>query len=88
MTTDLALQALRTALWRRKPESQVTVHSAQGSRFTSRDWQTFLRQNNLEARLSRCGKFHDNAAAESFFHLLEPERIRGIRQQTLNEAGA
>lgn len=45
MTTDLALQALLMAVWRRKPDNRVTVHSDQGSQFTSREWQTFLRQH-------------------------------------------
>lgn len=40
MTTDLALQALLMAVWRRKPEGKVTVHSDQASQFTSREWQS------------------------------------------------
>ena len=35
MTTDLALQALLMAVWRRKPAGKVMVHSDQGSQFTS-----------------------------------------------------
>ncbi len=76
MTTDLALQALLMAVWRRKPEGNVTVHSDQGSHFTSREWQTFLHQYNLEPSMSRRGNCHDNAVAESFFKLLKRERIR------------
>tara|TARA_R110000787_G_scaffold282559_1_gene394495 strand:- start:10264 stop:10392 length:129 start_codon:yes stop_codon:yes gene_type:complete len=34
---DLALQALLMAVWRRKPQSTVTIHSDQGSQFTSRE---------------------------------------------------
>lgn len=55
MTTDIALQALLMAIWRRKPEGRVTVHSDQGSQFTSREWQTFLSQHNLEPSMSRRG---------------------------------
>lgn len=76
MTTDLALQALLMAVWRRKPDNRVTVHSDQGSQFTSREWQTFLNQHNLQASMSRRGNCHDNAVAESFFQLLKRERIR------------
>jgi len=76
MTTDLALQALLSAVWRRKPKQVVMVHSDQGSQFTSREWLSFLRQHNLEASMSRRGNCHDNAVAESFFHLLKRERIR------------
>ncbi len=76
MTTDLALQALLMAVWRRQPTSRVTVHSDQGSQFTGREWSTFLRQHNLEPSMSRRGDCHDNAAAESLFQLLKRERIR------------
>jgi putative transposase len=76
MTTDLALQALLAAVWRRKPKARVMVHSDQGSQFTSREWQVFLSQHNLEPSMSRRGNCHDNAVAESFFQLLKRERVR------------
>ena len=76
MATDLALQALLMAVWRRKPDGPVTLHSDQGSQFTSREWQTFLHQHNLIASMSRRGNCHDNAVAESFFQLLKRERIK------------
>ena len=47
-TTDVALQALLMAVWRRKPKNKVLVHSDQGSQFTSMDWAAFLRDHNLE----------------------------------------
>ena len=76
MTTDLALQALLASIWRRKPKAKVMIHSDQGSQFTSREWQVFLAQHNLEASMSRRGNCQDNAVAESFFQLLKRERIR------------
>ena len=86
MTTDLALQALLMAVWRRKPEGPVTVHSDQGSQFTSREWQTFLSQHDLEPSMSRRGNCHDNAVAESFFQLLKRERIRRRTYLTRDDA--
>jgi len=47
-TTDLVLQALLMAVWRRKPSNNVLVHSDQGSQFTSMDWASFLKAHNLE----------------------------------------
>lgn len=76
MTTDLALQALLAAIWRRKPKQKVMIHSDQGSQFTSGEWQSFLGKHNLEASMSRRGNCHDNAVAESFFQLLKREHIR------------
>ena len=86
MTTDLALQALLMAIWRRKPNGPVTVHSDQGSQFTSREWQTFLSQHDLEPSMSRRGNCHDNAVAESFFQLLKRERIRRRTYLTRDDA--
>jgi putative transposase len=89
MTTDLVLQALLAAVWRRKPKTRAMIHSPshglqanrcratdQGSQFTSREWQVFLGQHILEASMSRRGNCHDNAVTESFFQLLKRERIR------------
>jgi putative transposase len=74
--TQLVLDALTMALWRRRPMQQVLVHSDQGCQFTGHEWQTFLRDHNLRSSMSRGGKCHDNAVAESFFQLLKRERIR------------
>ena len=76
MQMDLVLSALLMAVWRRKPKSSVTIHSDQGSQFTSHEWQDFLAKHNLEASMSRRGNCYDNAVAESFFQLLKRERIR------------
>ena len=37
-TTDVVLLALHMAVWRRKPEQRVLIHSDQGSQFTSIEW--------------------------------------------------
>jgi transposase InsO family protein len=55
---------------------QVTLHSDQGSQFTSRAWHSLLHRHHLEARMSRRGNGHDNAVAESFVQRLTRERIR------------
>ena len=76
-TTDVVLQALFMAVWRRKPKNRVLIHSDQGSQFTSMDWASFLKAHNLEHSMSRRGNCHDNAVVESFFNLLKRERVRG-----------
>lgn len=88
MTRDLVMQALLMAVWRRRPQQTVTVHSDQGSQYTSHDWQAFLQQHNLVASMSRRGNCHDNAVAESFFQLLKRERIRRRTYRTRDEARA
>ena len=83
---ELVLNALLMAVWRRKPGSLVTVHSDQGSQYTSHDWQAFLDANNLQASMSRRGNCHDNAVAESFFQLLKRERIKRQLYSTRDDA--
>ncbi|HFF8434072.1 IS3 family transposase [Serratia marcescens] len=76
LSRELALDALMMAVWRRKPDSEVIVHSDQGSQYGSDDWQRFCRANNLAPSMSRRGNCWDNAVAESFFSSLKKERIR------------
>jgi putative transposase len=85
-TTDLLLQALLMAVWRRKPKNKVLIHSDQGSQFTSIDWASFLKQHDLEHSMSRRGNCHDNAVAESFFNLLKSERVRRRNYKTRDDA--
>ncbi|MEB2704029.1 IS3 family transposase [Citrobacter koseri] len=76
LSRELALDALIMAVWRRKPDGEVIVHSDQGSQYGSDDWQRFCRANNLAPSMSRRGNCWDNAVAESFFSSLKKERIR------------
>ncbi|EAO4397778.1 IS3 family transposase [Salmonella enterica] len=76
LSRELALDALMMAVWRRKPDGEVVVHSDQGSQYGSDDWQRFCRANNLAPSMSRRGNCWDNAVAESFFSSLKKERIR------------
>ena len=76
MQSDLVLQALLMAVWRRRPKAPVIVHSDQGTQYTSSDWQAFLRDHQLVPSMSRRGNCLDNAVAESFFQLLKRERIK------------
>jgi putative transposase len=86
MTSDLAIDALLMAVWRRKPKQEVMVHSDQGSQYSSSDWRSFLKANNLVASMSRRGNCHDNAVAESFFQLLKRERIKRKTYTTREDA--
>ncbi len=86
MKTDLALQAQLASVWRRKPKTKVMIHFDQGSQFTSREWQLFLSQHNLQVSMSRRGNCHDNAVAESFSQLLKREQIRRRTSPTRDAA--
>jgi putative transposase len=66
MHREIALDALLMAVNRREPESQVTIHSDQGSQFSSDDWIRFCSDNRLTSSMSRRGNCYDKAVAETF----------------------
>jgi putative transposase len=76
LAKELALDALLMAVWRRKPQRSVLVHSDQGSQYGSDEWRRFCMAHNLEPSMSRRGNCWDNAVAESFFSSLKKERIK------------
>lgn len=86
MEKHLVTQALLSAVWQRKPEQTVIVHSDQGVQYTSDECQRFMRYHNIEPSMSRRGNCYDNAVAESFFHSLKSERIKRRVYKTREEA--
>ncbi len=86
--SDLVLNALLAAVWRRRPKNEVIIHSDQGSQFGSHDWRDFLKTHKLKPSMSRRGNCHDNTVAESFFQLLKRERIRRRVYTTREQARA
>ena len=76
LSRELVLDALLMAMWRRKPDRRVIVHSDQGSQYGSDDFRRFCLDHNLEPSMSWRGNCWDNAVAESFFSSLKKERIR------------
>jgi putative transposase len=88
MQTDLVLQALLMAVWRRKPEQRVVVHSDQGSQYTSEQFQRLMADNGVTCSMSRSGNVWDNAAMESFFSSLKTERTARKTYRTRDQAMA
>ncbi len=86
MDKALVLQALLMAIWKRKPNNQVIIHSDQGSQFSSDEWNRFCKDHKLLPSMSRRGNCYDNAAAESFFSSLKKEKIRKTIYKTRDEA--
>ena len=76
MATELVLDALMMAVWRRRPKAPVMIHSDQGSQFGSDEFNRWCKDNHLVPSMSRRGNCWDNAVAESFFSNLKKERIK------------
>ena len=81
LACELALDALLMAVWRRKPQGKVIVHSDQGAQYGSDDWVRFCRDHNLDPSMSRRGNCYDNAVAESFSAVLKRSGLDGASTQ-------
>jgi putative transposase len=88
LARDLVLDAILMAVWRRKPDRGLLIHSDQGSQYGSDDWHRFCRAHGLVPSMSRRGNCWDNAVAESFFSSLKKERVRRRIYHSKEEAKA
>ena len=86
MKARLVTDALRMALWRRRPEAGLIVHSDRGSQYASKSYRRLLEGNGYVGSMSRKGDCWDNAVAESFFASLKKERVQWKHYQTRAEA--
>ena len=55
LAKDIVLDALLMAVWRRRPNEPVIIHSDQGSQYSSGDWHKFCQKHNLIPSMSRRG---------------------------------
>ena len=76
--TDLLLQALLMAVWRRKLRNKVFGQPDQGSRFSNDEWRDFLDQHTPIPRMGCRGTCWDNAVAEGFCN--GPKRARRAQE--------
>ena len=86
LASELATSALSSALGDRRPGTGLVHHSDQGSQYTSSDYRSLLRKNEVVCSMSRRGNCHDNAPTESLFGSLKTECVRGERFATHAEA--
>jgi transposase InsO family protein len=86
MTRGLAMDALKMAIWRRKPGRGLLHHSDRGVQYASHDYQALLKQHGIICSMSRKGNCWDNAVAESFFHTLKTELVYHGNYETRREA--
>ena len=85
LRTDLVLDALNMALWRRRPKD-VIHHSDQGCQYTSHAFGRRCREAGVRPSTGSVGDCYDNAMCESFFASLECELIDRTRFATHREA--
>lgn len=82
LAIDALIMAIRNGPW--KPG--LIHHSDRGGQYASNEFQSVLKAHGIRCRMSRKGDCWDNAVAESFFHTLKVELIRGKLYDTRQEA--
>ncbi len=85
LRTQLVLDALDMALYRRRPHS-VIHHSDHGSQYTALAFGQRCRQAGVRPSMGSVGDCYDNALCESFFATLERELLDRHRFATHAEA--
>jgi putative transposase len=86
MKAELVCDALKMAIWQRRPEPGLIVHSDRGSQYASKQYRNLLNANGFIGSMSRKGNCWDNSVAESFFGSLKQERVHWRHYQTRYEA--
>jgi putative transposase len=65
LRTELVVDALQMAVWRRKPAPGLVHHSDQGVQYTALSFAERLREVGIKPSMGRTGSALDNAMAES-----------------------
>ena len=86
MKAATVCNALTMAIWQRRPNEGLIVHSDRGSQYASKKYRHILQNNHFIGSMSRKGDCWDNSVAESFFARLKSERVSWKNYQTRWEA--
>ena len=86
MKAQLVCDALTMAMWQRRPDAGLIVHSDRGSQYASKQYRKLLMESDFVGSMSRKGDCWDNAVVESFFGSLKQERVQWRSYQTRREA--
>jgi len=86
----LVNDALRMAIWKRKPARGLIFHSDRGSQYASESHRKIHLTHGILASMSKKGDCWDNAdaVAESFFHTLKTELVHHCDYESRVEARA
>jgi putative transposase len=87
MTSQLVMDALVMAIWRRGKPKELLHHSDQGSQYAAEDFQRLLAHHGIQCSMSRKGDCWDNAAMESFFASLKKERVYTKQRYRTHDEG-
>ncbi len=86
LRTELVVDALRMAVWRRKPAPGLVHHSDRGVQYTSLSFGERLKEVGIKPSMGRTGSALDNAMAESFVSTLKAELVSRLEFPTRQAA--
>ena len=86
LRTELVVDALRMAVWRRKPSAGLIHHSDQGVQYTALSFTERLKEVGITPSMGRTVTALDNAMAESFVSTLKAELVSRMEFPTRQAA--
>jgi transposase InsO family protein len=86
ITSELAQQALNSAVVSRKPQPGLIHHSDRGVQYCCHDYRRILSEHGITASMSKKSNPYDNAMAENFFCCLKCERLYLMHFNTTAQA--
>jgi len=79
LRTELVVDALEMAVWRRKPAAGLVHHSDRGTQYTALSFGKKLEEASIVPSMGRAGSALDNAISESFVSTLKCELVHRRR---------
>jgi putative transposase len=86
LRTELVVDALEMAVWRRKPAAGLVHHSDRGVQYTALSFGKRLEEAGIVPSMGRAGSALDNAVSESFVSTLKCELVHRRRFPTREAA--
>ena len=79
MTSSLVIDTITEALRQEKVTDGLTLHSDQGSQYTSHAYSNLSQEYHFQASMSSKGCPYDNSSMENFFGTLKSECLNRIK---------
>ena len=80
------LKALSRAVWQRRPEPGLMVHSDQGIQYCCDGFRGAIDRHQFVQSMSRKGNCWDNAVSKTLFRTLKTERLYHVDLEDLDHA--
>lgn len=84
--SNLVIRSLEQAICHRTPKPGLILHSDQGIQYTCSEFRKFAVKCGIRLSMSAKGNCYDNAAMESFFHILKTEHTYFYNYKTRQES--